>query len=310
MHESHSLPIAALDASPAQILWPDQSHARNRATTAMNLEQLRKNQGWRMQLQPPAIYLDDRGRALPHRDDDWIFDVNADGSELDLWKFQKGVDELKSLNLERVKWAGLVTTIGKDVVHRFDTDRSRGTEFGFLVLNQQMYVQGRRIFFRPCSRPGDRVEPPPAIKIEELAITSDYLLKSGILENLEESGFEVNGIRESRLPELELEGWELIVDVDNKGRLRSFFFPGRDRLVYVKRRRAQPATPPSPNYTLQIQGDCPNCGTVTYLYGRDELREDIAKRRPLNLLCLNCNKSRDANHVECERLAKIARAER
>jgi hypothetical protein len=62
-------------------------------------------------------------------------------------------------------------------------------------------------------------------EIEELAITSDYLLKSGILENLEESGFEVHGIRESRLPELELDGWELIVEADNKGRLRSFYLP-------------------------------------------------------------------------------------
>ena len=273
----------------------------------MNLDQLRKNQGWRMQLQPPAIYLDDLGRALPHRDGDWIFEVKADGSALDLCAFEEDPDDGKPLNLGNAKLVGLITTIGKDVVHRFDTDRSRGAEFGFLVLNQQMYVQGRRIFFRPCSRPGDRVDPPPATEIEELAITSDYLLKSGILDNLEESGFEVNGIRESRLAELELDGWELIVEADNMGRLRSFYLPGRDRLVYVKRPRLRPADSSSANYTLQIQGDCPNCGTVTYLYGRDELRDDIVKRRPLKLLCLNCNESRDATQVERERLSRIAK---
>jgi hypothetical protein len=272
----------------------------------MNLEQLRKNQGWRMQLQPPAIHLDDRGRMLPHRDDDWIFEVNGDGSALDIWAFEEGQDDGKPLDLGKAKLVGLVTTIGKDVVHRFDSDRSRGTEFGFLVLNQQMFIQAGRIFFRPCPRPGERVEPPPPAEIEWLAVTADYLPKSGILEKLDLSGFEVNGIRESRLAELELDGWELIVEADNKGRLRSFYLPGRDRLVYVKRRRPQPADTSSPNYSLQIQGDCPNCGTVAYLYSRDELRDDIVKRRPLKLLCLNCNESRDATPVERERLARIA----
>jgi hypothetical protein len=38
----------------------------------MKLDQLKKNQGWRVKVAPPAIHLDAIGRELPYRNEDWI----------------------------------------------------------------------------------------------------------------------------------------------------------------------------------------------------------------------------------------------
>jgi hypothetical protein len=202
----------------------------------MNLEQLKKNQGWRMQLQPPPIRLDDTGHELPHRDIDWLFAVASDNRALDLWDFQLGASG-RPYSLDEAKLVGLDTTIGADIVHRFDSDRSRGDQNGFLVLNQQMYIQRGRITFRPCWRPGERVAPPPPIEAQRIKVSSDYLWKSGILSRLESQGYEVHGIRESRLADTELDGWEVIVESDSDGRLRTFHNGG---LIYIKRRKSIP----------------------------------------------------------------------
>jgi hypothetical protein len=75
----------------------------------VNLVQLKKNVGWRVQLQPPAMHLDARGRELPCRDEDWIIRT-VTATEVRL-------DEATEL--------GLTTAFGADIVHRFDTNRSR-----------------------------------------------------------------------------------------------------------------------------------------------------------------------------------------
>ena len=273
-------------------------------TGVMNLEQLKKNRGWRMQLHPPPFHLDDRGHELPHRDIDWLFAVTSDNKALNLWDFRIGSSG-QPLTLDEAKLVGLDTTIGSDIVHRFDSDRSRGDEFGFLVLNQQMYIQRARITFRPCWRPGERVNPPPPIEAQRIEVSSDYLWKSGILANLESQGYEVHGIRETRLADVELDGWELVVESDADGRLRTFHSSG---LIYIKRRKVISSS--TPNYDLTVQGTCPNCGLVTYLYGRDELREDLSNSAPLKLVCTNCNDSRNATELERQRLLRIAEAAR
>ena len=88
-----------------------------------------------MRLQPPPIRLDHLGRELPHVDDDWLFDIGADGNTLIIRMVDEGATH-DPVSLDSVHSSSLCTTIGKDIAHRFDIDRSRGTEHGFLALNQ------------------------------------------------------------------------------------------------------------------------------------------------------------------------------
>jgi hypothetical protein len=76
----------------------------------MNLSQLKKNIGWRVQLEPPAVHLDPRGRELPDRNEDWIIQSVSDT--------QVCITEAKIL--------GLGTILGKDYVQSFDRVPRRG----------------------------------------------------------------------------------------------------------------------------------------------------------------------------------------
>src|SRR5712691_4159765 len=46
--------------------------------TRMNLEQLRRDVGYRVKLVPPACHLDSAGDALPLQDEDWIIMTATD----------------------------------------------------------------------------------------------------------------------------------------------------------------------------------------------------------------------------------------
>jgi hypothetical protein len=191
----------------------------------VNLEQLKKNVGWRVQLQPPAIYLDARGRELPCRDEDWIIRT-VTATEVRL-------DEATEL--------GLTTALGADIVHRFDTNRSRtlaaGPQYGFLVLGQQMTIQQDKITYRPCPRPGERVPPLP-VPIVERRVELNYPVVSHIQPKLEASGYLVNWVGASRLPALEFDGWELVIESDRYGMPTSFYVQTNpENLVLVKKRR-------------------------------------------------------------------------
>ena len=114
----------------------------------MKLDQLKKNQGWRVQIAPAAIHLDAMGRELPTRNEDWII-AHVTDNEVRL-------DEGSS---------GLTTKLGTDAVASFTSDPSRaasgGVHYGLLLLKVQMYVKGDNIRFVPCPRPGERVPPSP-----------------------------------------------------------------------------------------------------------------------------------------------------
>jgi hypothetical protein len=207
----------------------------------MNLNKLRGNVGWLFKLQPPAIHLDPQGRELPCRDEEWLLqEVSADGETL-------------TLSDQRV--AGLRTKIGADVVHHFDTDHSRGAHHGLLMLKQQMCIQAGTISFRLCFRPGERVDPPPPIEVTRVAVSFDFLQKSGIEKRLEAEGFEVSGVIALRLAELELKGWECVVENDRYGRPTIYYLPdsrpGMD-LIFIKRRKPAPSlgvrVPPPPRW--------------------------------------------------------------
>ena len=111
----------------------------------MNLEQLKRNVGYRLKLVPPARHLDAAGDAMPVTDEDWLIaDVN---------------NEFIELRDERARSYRL----GKDQIRNFTTDsqRSNGTEKrGFLTLHVQLFVEGEAVRAVPNHQPGASVVPP------------------------------------------------------------------------------------------------------------------------------------------------------
>lgn len=192
----------------------------------MNLEMLKGNVGWRMQLAPQAIHLDEFGRELPGKNEDWIIRSVTD-------------DEVR---LDEAAMLGLTTTLGRDHIQSFATNPSRsvagGLQYGHLKLHVQMYIpQNAPIWYQLCVRPGERLSPPP-IQISELFVDFQYPVKSGIQRRLVESGYDVSWAATSRVPSLELDGWEVAVERDRQGRPVSFFLRDpRDSQVLVKRRK-------------------------------------------------------------------------
>ena len=190
----------------------------------MNLDLLKKNIGIRVQLEPPAIRLDKIGRELPGRNTDWIVQNVTD----------------TEVRIDTAEMLGLTTPLGKDHIHHFTSNPSRsvagGLQYGFLSLHVQLFIQNDRITYRPCSRPGERVAPLPA-PIEKRWVQLGYPVKSGIQQKLEASGYRASWCRESRLADLELEGWEVVVVNDPHGMLTSFHLRDiSENQIYVKRR--------------------------------------------------------------------------
>jgi hypothetical protein len=191
----------------------------------MNLELRKRNIGERVQLQPPAIHLDPAGRELPCRDEDWIL---------------AGVTDAE-IRLDEAQQMGRTTNIGKDNVHHYSSNHSRSTpgglKYGHLLLTVQMYIpQGGKITYRPCSRPGERVSPPP-VSIVERQVDLQYPVASGIQQRLEDAGYRTRWAGASRLASLELEGWEVVVEPDKHGVLTRYYVVTRpENLVYVKTR--------------------------------------------------------------------------
>jgi hypothetical protein len=212
-------------SAPTEAARAAGAHAQpDRKVKGMNLEYLKKNVGFRVQLEPPAIHLDALGRELPGRNEDWII-----GSVTD-----------NEIRLDEAVISGLTTTIGKDGVHHFTSNPSRsirgGLQYGFLSLTVQMFIQQDRISYRPCSRPGERVAPLP-ISIVEKWVDFGYPKASGIQDRLERTGHRIAWARVSHLATLELQGWEKVVEKDAHGMPSSFHlrdFP--ENQVFIKKR--------------------------------------------------------------------------
>ena len=190
----------------------------------MNLDLLKKNIGFRVQLEPPAIRLDKIGRELPGQNTDWFIQSVTD----------------TEVRIDTAEIRGLTTQLGKDHIHHFTSNPSRSVvgqlQYGFLSLHVQLFIQNDRITYRPCSRPGERVAPLPA-PIEKKWVQLGYPVKNGIQEQLEASGHRASWCRESRLADLELEGWEVVVVNDSHGMPTSFYLRDiSENQVYVKRR--------------------------------------------------------------------------
>lgn len=192
----------------------------------MNLKKLKGNIGWRVQLTPPAIHLDEFGRELPGRNEDWIIH-NVTDTEV-------RIDENAIL--------GRTYRLGLDhVIDSFATNPDRsipgGLQYGHLKLAVQLYIpRTGDMWFQHCVRPGERVPPPP-VNIVELFVDSEYPTKSGIQKKLEESGYRLSWANTSRLASAELDGWEVVIEKNDQGIPRRFYLrDSRDNQVLVKKR--------------------------------------------------------------------------
>jgi hypothetical protein len=174
----------------------------------MQLGQLKKNVGFKVQLIPTACSIDDSGNKLPAVDDDWrIRKVSNDG-----------VDISNERTLHE-------TILGPDHIHHFTSNpnRPRGEiKFGFLTLNVQVFIQGTKLWVRPNGRPGEPVEPPKQEFIKTWVDVA-YPFKSGLQTKLEIGGYRVAWCSDANLPrKVGLEGWEVITEPDVNGRPTTF----------------------------------------------------------------------------------------
>jgi hypothetical protein len=192
----------------------------------VNLEKLKSNVGWRVQLGPPAIHLDEFGRELQGKNEDWIIQSVTD-------------DEIR---IDEAAMLSLTTKLGKDHVHSFATNPARsipnGIQYGLLKLHIQLYIPPNApVWIQTCVRPGERLPPPP-VKITELFVGLNFPTESGIRQKLEAQGFELGWARASRVPTLELQGGEIVIDKDRHGHLIRFAVRDpAESLILVKKRR-------------------------------------------------------------------------
>jgi hypothetical protein len=189
----------------------------------MNLEQMKRNVGCRVQLKPKACRLDDSGRELPGIDDDWIIEeVSASG-----------------VHISNVRTNHAIT-LGSDHIHHFstNTDRSRfGIRHGFLMLNVQAFIQGNKCWVRPNARPGESVKP----HVEEIIdkwVDIRYPFDSGLQQKLDAAGHRVAWCSDTILSrKVDLEGWEVVVEPDARGvrtRFRLKDQPAHQTLIKTK----------------------------------------------------------------------------
>jgi len=222
----------------------------------MNLEQLKRNKGWRVQLVPIANRLDEEGRELPPENDDWIIEeVSASG--------------LRMMNTRTQHQL----TLGADHIHHFVTNPHRsigGIQYGFLVLHVQVSMDRKGCSVHPNARPGESVRPQPIENVEKW-VDLRYPFDSGIQQRLESQGYTVKWCRDDKLSrKIDLEGWEIVVEPDDRG-IRSTFRI-EDRPTCQTLIKTKSAVHPHRGPT-SIQR-CLKCGQQLYVARRGETTLD------------------------------------
>jgi hypothetical protein len=189
----------------------------------MNLAQLKKTVGARVKLEPRACRLNNLGIPLPEEDIEWLVnDVTND-----------------VVTLNRIGAGGHFLKLGTDHIHHFTTDAKRSIgdlRCGFLTLHVQPFIQGMDTWVRPNSRPGEAVAP-PSVQIEDKAVDFNYPTDSGIQARLQQQGYKISWVLESRLARIiELEAYELVIEKRGDGTLVRFRVRDpRDDQVLVKK---------------------------------------------------------------------------
>jgi hypothetical protein len=175
----------------------------------MNWNQMKKNAHARVQLKPTPHRLDDYGRKLPPLNDDWIIEeVSADGVRI------------KNLRTHHT------TTLGKDHIYDYisNPDQSQGDiKHGFLTLKVQIFLTPKGLSIAPTARPGESVEP-PAVEIVEKWVSADYPARSGLKAQLEAAGYNLAWAWDTKLADLGLKGWDIVIEPDEQGVLTKFRF--------------------------------------------------------------------------------------
>jgi len=175
----------------------------------MNWDQMKKNVHARVHLKPTPYRLDDYGRKLPRLDDDWIIEeVSADGVRI------------KNVRTHHT------TTLGKDHIYDYisNPDQSRGgVKHGFLTLKVQISLKPKGLSIVPTARPGESVEP-PAVEIVEKWVNADYPARSGLKTQLDAAGYSLAWAWDTKLADLGLKGWEIVIEPDAQGVLTRFRF--------------------------------------------------------------------------------------
>lgn len=191
----------------------------------MKRDQIVKNVGARVQLEPPARFLDANGiELLPMRNDDWIIHAADE-------------DGLRIQNI----YSDHVATLGYDHIHHYTSNpgRMRGDlRYGFLSLHIQIFIQGVNLTIRPNARPGEPVDP-PKVEIGQKWADFRYAADSGLQRQLEGEGYEIGWCDERKLARrLDLEGYELVLVRERSGTLVSLHCESRpSNLTLVKKRR-------------------------------------------------------------------------
>lgn len=110
----------------------------------MNWSRFKKNVGIRVQLEPISCCLDSTGRELPEENDDWLVESITDNE----------VIHLRNMRTNNI------ALLGKDHVYDFRTNPSRTDEngtCGFLILKVQIFMREDKLWLRPNTRPGERI---------------------------------------------------------------------------------------------------------------------------------------------------------
>jgi len=191
----------------------------------MNRDQITKNVGARVQLEPPARFLDANGVELPSmRNDDWIIHAaDEDG-----------------LRIQNV-YSNHVAVLGYDHIHHYTSNPGRspgGLRYGFLSLHVQIFIQGMNLTIRPNARPSEPVDP-PKVEIGQMWVDFRYASDSGLQQELEAEGFTIGWCDERKLPRrIGLEGYELVLVRERSGKLVSLHCESQpSNLTLIKRRQ-------------------------------------------------------------------------
>ena len=187
----------------------------------MNLQQLKRNVGTRVQLVPNVCYLNEFGAERSRIDDDWIIQAIDD-------------EEIQISND-----SGYFVILGKDHIHHFTSNPHRSRSeitYGFLTLLVQIFIQGNNVKIQPTLRPGEAVSP-LSLTVQDKVVNISYPEDSGLQKRLNGIGYKLFWSTEKNVHRrVDVEGWELVVEPDGRGGLASFRFKDRiDDLVLLKK---------------------------------------------------------------------------
>ena len=181
---------------------------RTSRSEALNWDKIVSNVGRHVELQPPAYFLDAKGRELRNVSDDWLITEAND-------------DRLKIKNLR----TNHETVLAKDHIHHFTSNPhsvTNGQEHAFVTLLVQLYIQNDRVTIEPCLRPGERLAPPPVPEVVDEWVDLMYPT-SGIVQKLGIDDSALAWVRESRVAALTAMGTaEVVLVPETSGKLKRY----------------------------------------------------------------------------------------